>query len=114
MDLTLSDAWGPLLFFPEADFFLQLSTHGPKINKTSMWEVKNIQDFCHGTSNSAILATARCVKEGLNEGGGGGGESTCRLSVKISLLCRLSVKILLLCRLSVKILHLCRLSVNLS
>ena len=38
--------------------------------------------------------------------GGGGGGSTCRLSVKISVLCRLSVKSFDLCRLSVIILSL--------
>ena len=39
--------------------------------------------------------------EGLNGGGGGGEGSTCRLSVKISLLRRLSVKIFDLYRLLV-------------
>ena len=40
---------------------------------------------------------------GSERGLGGGGGSTCRLSVKISLLCRLSVKIFTLCRLSVNL-----------
>jgi len=45
-----------------------------------------------------ILGAAGFILRGVLMGGGG---STCRLSVKISLLCRLSVKIFDLCLLSV-------------
>ena len=36
-------------------FYLQLSSHCPKMNKKSMWEVKKFQDFCPWAWNSAIL-----------------------------------------------------------
>ena len=54
--------------------------------------------------NCFLFAFLKRVSTGV---GGGGGwvvrGSTCRLSVKISLLCRLSVKIFDLCRLSVNL-----------
>ena len=43
-------------------FYLQLSPHCPKMNKTSMWEVKKIQDFCPRDMESCHLAAARRVK----------------------------------------------------
>ena len=55
-------------------------------------------------NNVIDLSPLPCYYEGLNGGRGGGegeGGSTCRLSVKISLLCCLSVIIFDLCRLSV-------------
>ena len=35
--------------------YLQLSTHCPKMNKKSTWEVKKIQDFCPQNMDPAIL-----------------------------------------------------------
>ena len=43
-------------------FYLQLSSHCPKINKKSMWEVKKFQDFCPRDMGSCHLTAARCVK----------------------------------------------------
>ena len=43
-------------------FYLQLSTHCPKMNKKSMWEVKKIQDFCPRDMESCLLSAARRVK----------------------------------------------------
>ena len=42
--------------------YLQLSTHCPKMNKKSMWEVKKIQDFCPRDTESLHFAVARRVK----------------------------------------------------
>ena len=43
-------------------FYLQLSSHCPKMNKKSMWEDKKIQDFFSRDMESCHLAAARCVK----------------------------------------------------
>ena len=44
-------------------FYLQLSTHCPKLNKKSMWEVKIFQGFCPRNMKSCHLAAARRVKK---------------------------------------------------
>ena len=43
-------------------FYLQLSSHCPKINKKSMWEVKKFQDFCPRDMGSCHLAAAGRVR----------------------------------------------------
>ena len=43
-------------------FYLQLSAHCPKMNKTSMWEVKKIHDFCTRVIESCHHVAARHVK----------------------------------------------------
>ena len=43
-------------------FYLQFSTHCPKMNKKSMWEVKKNQNFCPWDMESCHLAAARRVK----------------------------------------------------
>ena len=43
-------------------FYLQWSTHCPKMSKNWAWEVFKIQDFCPRDIKSCHLATARCVK----------------------------------------------------
>jgi len=43
------------IFLSRNRFYLQLSLHCPKINKKSLWEVKNLKISVHGTSNPAIL-----------------------------------------------------------
>ena len=43
-------------------FHLQLSPHCPKMNKKSMWEVKNFEDFWPRDMESCHLAAARRVK----------------------------------------------------
>ena len=43
-------------------FYLQLSLNCPKMNKTSMWEVKKIQDLCPGDMESCHLVATRRVK----------------------------------------------------
>ena len=43
-------------------FYLQLSPRCAKMNKTSMWEVKKIQDFCPRVVKSCHLAAAMRVK----------------------------------------------------
>ena len=40
-------------------FYLQLSTHCPKMNKKSMWEVKKISSFLSTEHGSCHLAAAR-------------------------------------------------------
>ena len=43
-------------FLSRNRFYLQLSTHCPKMNKNSMWDVKKkFKISVHGTSNPAIL-----------------------------------------------------------
>ena len=42
-------------------FYLQLSTHCPKMNKKSMWKLKKIQDFCPRNMESCHFAAARRV-----------------------------------------------------
>ena len=43
-------------------FYLQLSPHCSKMNKKSMWEVKEFQDFCPRDMESLHLAAAGRVK----------------------------------------------------
>ena len=43
-------------------FYLQLSAHCPKMNKTSMREVKKIHDFCTRDIESCHHPAARHVK----------------------------------------------------
>ena len=43
-------------------FYLQLSTHCPKMNKKSMCEVEKIQDFCPRNMDPATLRLQRAVK----------------------------------------------------
>ena len=43
-------------------FYLQLSTHCPKMNKKSMWEVKKIQGFCPRNMDPATLRLQGAVK----------------------------------------------------
>ena len=43
-------------------FYLQLSSHLPKMNKKSMWKVKNVQYFCPRDGESCHLAAARRMK----------------------------------------------------
>ena len=43
-------------------FYLQLSTHSPKMNQKSMWEVKKIQDFCPRNMDPAILRLQGAMK----------------------------------------------------
>ena len=43
-------------------FYLQLSSHCPKMNKKSMWKVKKFQDFCPWDMEPCHLAAARCMK----------------------------------------------------
>jgi len=45
-------------FLSRKRFYSQLSPHCPKMNKTSMWEVKKIQDFCPRDIESCHLAAA--------------------------------------------------------
>ena len=40
-------------------FYLQLSTHCPKVNKKSMWEVKKFQDFRPRNMESCHLAACK-------------------------------------------------------
>ena len=43
-------------------FYLQLSTHYPKMSKKSMWEVKKFEYFCPRDMAFGHLAAARRVK----------------------------------------------------
>ena len=45
-------------FLSRNRFYLRLSTHCPKVNKSSTWEVKKNQDFC-GTGHR-ILPSCDC------------------------------------------------------
>jgi len=45
-------------FFPRNIFYLQLSSHCPKMNKNSMWEVKKISRFL--STGHRILPSCGC------------------------------------------------------
>ena len=62
--LGINDLGRPVTptFLSRNRFYLQLSTHCPKMNKKSMWEVKKIQDFSPRDMESCHFEAARRVK----------------------------------------------------
>ena len=62
--LGINDLGRPVTpnFFSRNRFYLQLSTHCPKMNKKSMWEVKKNSRFLSTDMDSAILRLQGAVK----------------------------------------------------